>query len=45
VLARAAEALANLQRVYAGFSRPSEHRPVDHVLSVPIMLMGDDLTR
>src|SRR6516164_7834641 len=45
VLTRATEALVDLQRIDTGFGRASEHRAVDHVLPVPIMLMGNDFTR
>jgi hypothetical protein len=44
-LACATEALVDLQRVDAGFGRANEYCPVDHVLPVPIMLVGDDFTR
>src|SRR5271165_5838812 len=43
--ARAPEALIDLQCLYAGFGRAAEHRAIDHVLTVPIVLIGNDLTR
>ena len=43
VLGGTAETLIDLESIDAGFGRPGEDCPVDHVLAVPIVLIGHDL--
>jgi hypothetical protein len=44
VLAGATESLIDLQSVDACLGCTGEYRPVDHVLSIPIMLIRNNFT-